>query len=239
MHQPLKQEHQRAPEPSFSPGKEELRPHFPQGHYAKSKNPTPLEGIVSEVKEIVSYLHACLKDSYPEQAQANQSKAIEWAHQYVDGEIAHIGCILSLLSSLHNSLCENEFTCSSSQSPSNCMYVGQDFQELPYDQQIKKLLRQALSAVSLPTRQGLPISGYEHLSLEDAWCGYILGLIELLPEQPYIITGTPTNPPVKEELEEPEDDPDAPVGPFRNLVERSSPLPVIRRGLLRNIFRRR
>lgn len=237
MHQPLKQEHQHAPEPIFSPGKEEQRPHFPSKIFRASAS--PVEGILNQAKEMVAYIYACIQDSQPDQALVNQSKALEWANQYVDGDIFHIEYIKRVLQSLHHTLCNKEFTCSPTDLPPNCVYVGQDFAGLASSQQLTQLIQQALAATPLPTRVGLPTSGYEHRSDLETWSGFVFGLWELLPEKPYLITGTPTNP-LEKEAEAPEEDPETPVGPFRNVADRSGPLPAIRqRGFLRKIFGRR
>ncbi len=149
------------------------------------------------LKKLYAAKHAIAAASL-DQPQVKQSKALELAQQMLAANISDIGVIHEALVQICLTLSESRFVCGVSVSRTfgskqKEIQLGHSFKLLNPENQLHRLLLVAIRATNLPECDGLPASENEFTDLNQAWENYILHLLKLLPDQPYLITGTPYN----------------------------------------------
>jgi len=159
-------------------------------------------------------LHAvkqAIGHSQPERALIQQSKALELANQMLAADMGDIAVIQDAVERICQTLTESRFICGvavnkSFGSKQKDIQLGFSFKNLGTEEQINALLCAAVRATALPELHGTPTSDRDNRGRPEAWVDYFCALLRVLPERPYVITGTPTNrmPPSLELLPEEE-----------------------------------
>lgn len=177
-----------------------------------------------------------IQHAQPEQAQTQQSKALKLANQMLAADIGDIEVIQDAVERICRTLVENRFICGvtvnkSFGSKQQDIQLGFSFKSMSPEDQVNALLRAAVGATTLPEWHGMPTSDSNNTGRAEAWVDYFCALLRLLPERPYLITGTPTNrmPPKPEDL--PDEENRGPLSAPRTLLTN-----LLRR--IRNLFNR-
>lgn len=240
-HRPPQKELEKAPATFFQTGKEEatelsiLKRVEQAGLEASS-----LENIKMAACQTLNSLLAGISDGPPESLSIQQSKALELASQLLAADIYNLDVVQSAITAILKTTKESQFDSGLcihrhyGQSKGK-IQLGAAFQDLSDEQQVYALIKAAVQATNLPELPNSPAGSYEDQTTAEKWTKYIFLLLGLLPEEPYLTTGTPiqTDSPViippEEEANNEDDDPEA-----------DAPSSLVNRGrdFLSRIFRR-
>lgn len=167
--------------------------------------------------DLLETAKCAIQDTQPEEALANQSKALEWYNQIIEADVSDIEVIQETIEHFCEQLQQLDFSCGHRiirpfGQQQTLVNLGASFHQLNFREQVKLILRAVIQHSPLPERQELPAGQYEQIDLVTAWTDYLFSLLNLLPEQPYLLTGTTTNilssASEIEEIEEDENDED-------------------------------
>lgn len=207
---PVLQDQERITSPFFVKSKqEEAVGVLAQTIPAEKNLPSPIEAVQSEAINLLNWVCAAIRDGHSDQAAAQQSKALKLAHQMLAADIRQLEWLQDAMYQIKATIHSSKFSCGTSIFRSygdhaKVIDLGHSFPQLNTDKQVFALIHAAIKNTSLPEFHSAPSGRYEAMNPTTAWTDYIFTLLQLLPEKPYIVTGTPTNwmPPRPEEEEE-------------------------------------
>ncbi|MEM7373509.1 MAG: hypothetical protein AAF587_33085 [Bacteroidota bacterium] len=140
-----------------------------------------------------------LHQSQPDLALLNQSKALELANQLLASDIWQISVLQQAIDNILQQLKNAQFICTGRihhafGGKKQCIRLGDEVHTLSLKQQVREILSATIKATTLPELHGPPIRTTDQTDPSANWLLYICRLLDLLPEQPFLITGTPENP---------------------------------------------
>ena len=157
-----------------------------------------LEEIKTAVWNKLCQLKMALKYQHPDDPYESQSKALELSNQLLAADIWEVNLIIQSLEGIKNTIQSSRFICGTTISQpygkqQSVINLGQHFNQLNPERQFYYFLKTVISHTTLPDRYGQPVDRYQSENPNQAWVDYISALCKLLPGQPYLITGSPTN----------------------------------------------
>jgi len=233
---PQKKEQKKAPNTFFQSNQKETAILLPRNkNITKQQN---LSTIKSATQHLLKKLKQNLQNTQPEQAQLNQSKALELANQLLAADIYQIQYIQQAVDKICTTLQESHYTdglCIQRQygKTKRSIQLSKNWQQLPIQQQVYTLLEQTIKASKLPPLPNPAVGTYTDSPSSEKWAKYVVELIQLLPQQPLLITGTPTswNPLIQQEEEDEKEEEEMPTEDTNDSEGIGS--------FLRNLFRKK
>lgn len=161
----------------------------------KQQNIAPIKITTLQLLEA---LKQSIQNTQPEQAQLNQSKALELANQLLAADIYQIQYIQQALDKVCATLHESHYTDGlriqqQYGKTQRNIQLGQNWRQLPVHQQIYTLLEQTIKASQLSPLPNPAVRSYPETPTPEKWTRYMVHLMQLLPQKPLLLTGTPTS----------------------------------------------